>query len=90
VKESKVISLEERAKDEAKSYLEELLSEGARKLLQTAIENEVAEYLEEHRERRIDGATMASMDCLTVRREIHRLRTPEFSTFFDLYVPKLS
>ena len=41
--EGKVISLEERAKDEAKSYLEELLSEGARKLLQRAVENEVAE-----------------------------------------------
>ena len=53
--ESKVISLEERAKDEAKSYLEELLSEGARKLLQTAIENEVAEYLEANRERRSDA-----------------------------------
>jgi putative transposase len=59
VKESKVISLEERAKDEAKSYLEELLSEGARKLLQTAIENEVAEYLEEHRERRTDAGQRA-------------------------------
>jgi phosphoribosyl-ATP pyrophosphohydrolase len=46
--ESKVISLEERAQDEAKSYLEKLLSEGARKLLQTAIENEVIEYLEAH------------------------------------------
>ena len=54
MKETKVISLEERAKDEAKSYLEELLSEGARKLLQTAIENEVAEYLQVHRERRAD------------------------------------
>jgi putative transposase len=59
MKESRVISLEERAKDEAKSYLEELLSEGARKLLQTAIENEVAEYLEEHRERRIDAGQRA-------------------------------
>jgi transposase-like protein len=57
--ESKVISLEERAKDEAKSYLEELLSEGARKLLQTAIENEVVEYLETHRERRTDGGQRA-------------------------------
>jgi putative transposase len=55
VKESKVISLEERAQDEAKSYLEELLSEGARKLLQTAIENEVVEYLEAHRERRTEA-----------------------------------
>jgi hypothetical protein len=59
VKESKVISLEERAKDEAKRYLEELLSAGARKLLQTAIENEVAEYLEEHRERRTDAGQRA-------------------------------
>ena len=33
-----MISLEERVKDEAKSYLEELLSEGAKKLLQAAIE----------------------------------------------------
>ena len=57
--ESKVISLEERVKDEAKSYLEEILSEGARKLLQTAIENEVAEYLEEHRERRTDKGQRA-------------------------------
>jgi len=52
VKENKVISLEERAKDEAKICLEELLSEGARKLLQTAIENEVVEYLEAHRDPR--------------------------------------
>jgi transposase-like protein len=57
--ETKVISLEERAKDEAKSYLEELLSEGARKLPQTAIENEVAEYLEMHRERRTDAGGRA-------------------------------
>ena len=39
--ENRVISLEERVKDEAKGYLEELLSEGARKLLQAAIENKV-------------------------------------------------
>lgn len=44
MKENKVISLGERAKDEANIYPEELLSEGARKLLQTAIENEVVEY----------------------------------------------
>jgi hypothetical protein len=50
-----MISLEERAQDEAKSYLEELLSEEARKLLQTAIENEVIEHLEAHRERRTDA-----------------------------------
>src|SRR5258708_1622573 len=57
--ETKVISLEERAKDEAKSYLEELLSEGARKLLQRAIENEVAEYLAIHQERRTDAGQRA-------------------------------
>jgi len=39
-------SLQERAKVEAKSYLEQLLSEGARKLLQAAIENEVIDYSE--------------------------------------------
>jgi hypothetical protein len=45
-------SLQERAKVEAKSYLEQLLSEGARKLLQAAIENEVAEYLQSQSGRR--------------------------------------
>ena len=39
--ENKVVSLEERAKDEQKPFLEQLLREGARKLLQAAIENEV-------------------------------------------------
>jgi hypothetical protein len=43
VPESKVISLEERAKDEGKSFLEQLLQQGARKLLQAAIENEVVD-----------------------------------------------
>jgi putative transposase len=59
VKESKVISLQERAQDEAKSYLDELLREGARKLLYEAIENEVAEYLETHRERQSDRGQRA-------------------------------
>src|SRR5215469_1390182 len=53
--EVKVISLEERAKVEAKSYLEQLLSEGARKLLQAAIENEVSEYLEGRSNRRTES-----------------------------------
>jgi hypothetical protein len=47
-----VTSLQERVKVEAKSYLEQLLSEGARKLLQAAIENEVAEYLQSQSGRR--------------------------------------
>jgi putative transposase len=57
--ENKVISLEERAQDEAKSCLDELLREGARKLLQEGIESEVAEYLEEHRQRRTDAGQRA-------------------------------
>ncbi len=39
---------EERIVDEMKSALDELLREGARKMLQQAIENEVAEYLQAH------------------------------------------
>jgi hypothetical protein len=45
VPENKVVSLEERAKDEQKPFLEQLLREGARKLLQAAIENEVIDRL---------------------------------------------
>jgi transposase-like protein len=52
VPESKVISLEERGKDEGKPFLEQLLQEGGRKLLQAAIENEVMEYIEAHKDRR--------------------------------------
>ena len=49
--ENKVVSLEERAKDEQKPFLEQLLREGARKLLQAAIENEVIEYIQFHKDR---------------------------------------
>jgi putative transposase len=48
----RVVSLEERAKDEQKPFLEQLLQEGARKLLQAAIENEVTEYIQFHKDRR--------------------------------------
>ena len=50
--ENKVVSLEERAKDEEKPFLEQLLQEGARKLLQAAIENEVIDYIQFHKDRR--------------------------------------
>ena len=50
--ESKVVSLEERAKDEQKPFLEQLLREGARKLLQAAIENEVTDYIQSHKDKR--------------------------------------
>jgi putative transposase len=51
VPENKVVSLEERAKEEQKPFLEQLLQEGARKLLQAAIENEVIEYIQFHKDR---------------------------------------
>jgi putative transposase len=52
VPENKVISLDKRAEDEEKSFFEQLLQEGARKLLQAAIENEVIDYIQFHKDRR--------------------------------------
>jgi putative transposase len=52
VAENKVVSLAERAKDEEKPFLEQLLQEGARKLLEAAIENEVIDYIQFHKDRR--------------------------------------
>jgi putative transposase len=59
VKETKLISLSERVQDETKSYLEKLLSDGARRLLQVAIDNEVTEYLETHRDQRTETGERA-------------------------------
>jgi len=39
------VEVEKQEKDEAKSILEEIIREGARKMLQAAIEQEVAEYI---------------------------------------------
>jgi len=47
-----MISLQGRVKDEEKPFLEQLLQEGARKLLQAAIENEVVDYIQFHKDRR--------------------------------------
>jgi transposase-like protein len=55
VKEDKVLSLEGPAEVEAKSPLEQLLAQGARKMLQAAIEHEVEEYVQAHRGRRTEG-----------------------------------
>ena len=52
MQEDKTILLEEPAKDSDKPFLEQLLQEGARKLLQAAIENEVIDYLQAHQDRR--------------------------------------
>jgi putative transposase len=52
VTENRVISLGKRAEDEEKLFFEQLLQEGARKLLQAAIENEIIEYIQFHQDRR--------------------------------------
>lgn len=52
MKKDTVVSLENRVVEESRSALDGLLREGARKLLQEAIENEVAEYIERRRELR--------------------------------------
>ena len=51
MRENKVISLEKRAEDAEKPFFEQLLQEGARKLLQAAIENEILEYIQFHQDR---------------------------------------
>ena len=69
--ENKVISLEERAKDEEKPFLEQLLQEGARKLLQAAIENEVIDYIQFHKDRRDeDGQRLVVRNGHLPEREI--------------------
>jgi hypothetical protein len=52
VAENKVISLDKRAEDEERPFFEQLLQAGARKLLQAAIENEVIDYIQFHKDRR--------------------------------------
>jgi hypothetical protein len=62
-RESRRPPLIERAKDEEKPFLEQLLQEGARKLLQAAIENEVIDYIQFHKDRRGEnGRRMESSD----------------------------
>jgi hypothetical protein len=52
VKEDKVLSLEGPAELDAKSPLEQLIAQGARKMLQVAIEQEIEAYLLAHQSRR--------------------------------------
>ena len=47
-----LICLENRVASESRSMLDELMREGARRMLQAAVENEVREYLETHAEAR--------------------------------------
>lgn len=50
MKESTVVELEKRVAEESRSALDEVLRQGARQLLQRAIEGEVAEYIDAHQE----------------------------------------
>ena len=69
--ESKVISLDKRAEDKEKSFFEQLLQEGARKLLQAAIENEVMDYIQFHKDRRDeDGQRLVVRNGHLPEREI--------------------
>ena len=52
MKEDKVLSLEGPAEVDAKSPLEELIAQGARKMLQAVIGQEVEAYLRAHQSRR--------------------------------------
>jgi transposase-like protein len=58
--QDKVVVLEERVVLESRTALDELLREGARRLLQEAVENEVQEYIEQHAALR-DGAGRRSV-----------------------------
>jgi putative transposase len=51
VKDNKVLSLEGPAEVDAQSPLEQFIAEGARKMLQAAIEQEIEDYLQAHRGR---------------------------------------
>jgi putative transposase len=71
VRENKVISLEKRAEDAEKPFFEQLLQEGARKLLQAAIENEILEYIQFHQDRRDeDGQRLVVRNGHLPEREI--------------------
>src|SRR4029077_3028417 len=71
VRENRVISLEKRAEDGEKPFFEQLLQEGARKLLQAAIENEIIEYIQFHQDRRDeDGQRLVVRNGHLPEREI--------------------
>jgi len=80
VPESKVIALDERAKDKEKPFLEQLLQEGARKLLQAAIENEVIDYIQFHKDRRDEhGHRAPSVEALIPALYLKGISTGDFS-----------
>ena len=50
MEEQNVVSLEKQAEASGRSALDELLRQGAQRMLQAAIEAEVHEYVEQHRQ----------------------------------------
>ena len=70
MKENTIIDLPKQASTACPSALEELLREGARQMLQKAIENEVAEYLERHGERDANGYRLVVRNGRLPEREI--------------------
>ena len=71
MRENRVISLEKRAEDAEKPFFEQLLQEGARKLLQAAIENEIIDYIQFHQDRRDeDGQRLVVRNGHLPEREI--------------------
>ena len=55
MKEDTVVELKKRVAQESRSALDEVLRMGAREMLQAAIEGEVAEYIDKHRDNRDEG-----------------------------------
>ena len=51
MEQKNVVSLEKQVEVSGRSALDELLRQGAQRMLQAAIEAEVHEYVEEHRDR---------------------------------------
>ena len=70
MKENTIIDLPKQATIACQSALETLLREGARQMLQKAIENEVAEYLARHGERDADGHRLVVRNGRLPEREI--------------------
>ena len=69
--EENIVDLKRQAQAVNRSDLDNLLAKGARKMLQQAIENEVAEYIENHRsERDSDGHQLVVRNGRSREREI--------------------
>jgi transposase-like protein len=84
MKENSIIDLPTQASTACQTALEELLRQGAQQMLQRAIENEIAEYLERHGERDADGHRLVVRNGRLPQREI---MTPLGST--QIHQPRI-